>query len=65
MQNYCFFLLEQKKLGIKFWGLQIKFLEGEKKICIFATNILYIKIITTFALNNLWTYIQGLYQTQG
>lgn len=42
------------------WITKKSFLEVEKKICIFAANILYIKIMTTFALNNLWTYIQGL-----
>ena len=60
MQNYCFFLLEQKKLGIKFLGIAKKVFGGGEKICIFSANILYIKIMTTFALNNLWTYIQGL-----
>ncbi len=55
-----FFSFRAKEIGDKILGIAKKFLEVEKKICIFATNILYIKIMTTFALNNLWTYIQGL-----
>lgn len=56
-----FFSFRAKEIGDKILGITKKsFLEVEKKICIFAANILYIKIMTTFALNNLWAYIQGL-----
>lgn len=42
MQNYCFFLLEQKKLGIKFLGIANQvFGGGEKNMYICNKHIIH------------------------